>query len=208
MDDEVARRLAQLETLVWSLAARAGGGGSGTVTEVDGAEPIFITGDPTTIPTIGIHPATTSDPGSLAAADQIKLNALSLILSVPIAGFIGTTEPGQTSTPTVDMAQAWPSMGLPPVTFTLVIATLSVTPENPTDHVQIQLTRDDLGDPLGATINFIGQGAGTVAWIDSVAYPGGGTAYRLSATNLDGGSISYADGQSAMNILSFGVLGT
>lgn len=46
----------------------------GTVTSVTGAAPITSTGGVT--PQIGITPATTSDPGSMSAADKTKLEGL------------------------------------------------------------------------------------------------------------------------------------
>ena len=52
-----------------------GGGGSGTVTNVSGNAPLSVT-SPTTTPTISISAATTSAPGSLSAADKLKLDGL------------------------------------------------------------------------------------------------------------------------------------
>lgn len=52
------------------------GTGSGTVSSVNGTAPIVSDGN-ATAPTLSINPATTTTPGSLAASDKVKLNALS-----------------------------------------------------------------------------------------------------------------------------------
>lgn len=60
----------------WTEVVTGGGGGSGTVTAVSGTAPISIaTG--TTTPVVSIAAATTSVPGSMSAADKLKLDGIS-----------------------------------------------------------------------------------------------------------------------------------
>jgi len=91
------------------------GTGSGTVTAVNGTAPIVSDGN-TTTPTISISPATTTAPGSLAAADKAKLNALS-----------GTNTGDQTITLTGDVTGSGTgsfaaTIGANKVTFAKVVA--------------------------------------------------------------------------------------
>lgn len=57
------------------ILAATGGGGGGGVTDVTGTAPVASSGGAT--PAISIAPATSSDPGSMSAADKTKLDTLS-----------------------------------------------------------------------------------------------------------------------------------
>lgn len=64
--------------------------GTGIVTAISVTAPIVDTGTPAN-PNIGISPATTLAPGSLAAADKAKLDALPSALSLPVSVANGGT---------------------------------------------------------------------------------------------------------------------
>ena len=62
----------------WMAVVEAGGGGSGTVTSVAGTAPIGVTNG-TTTPNVTISEATTSNRGTMSAADKTKLDSLGLM---------------------------------------------------------------------------------------------------------------------------------
>lgn len=75
-DQQILKKLDEIKA--------AQGGGGGGVSAVSGAAPIASSGGST--PEISIAPATTSDPGSMSAADKTKIDGLGHSITVYAAG--------------------------------------------------------------------------------------------------------------------------
>ena len=90
----IVRGTSNYKVTAADVAAYTGGGGGG-VTSIAITAPITDTGS-ATVPNIGIAPATTTTPGSLSAADKVKIDALpaTIVSSVTVAGSNGITVNG------------------------------------------------------------------------------------------------------------------
>ena len=149
------------------------GGGSGTVTNVSASAPLSVT-SPTTTPAITISAATTLLPGTLSAADKIKLDSVTSGAAVSaVSGSLPVLITGTTAAPTVTVNAA----------TTLLPGTLSAADKIKLDSV----TSGAAVSAVSGTAPIVVTGTTTPAVsISAATTSAAGTLSASDKTKLDG----------------------